>query len=111
MPSFQTKLHAGTLKSDLRLENFIPQGNTTITKLIWLLHTYSHAPINPKDTLGPLVPSTNILGADVNHTWNLPEGYGYKYGEIATDWTVQALSDSIDKKIADAKKAGAIKGA
>jgi hypothetical protein len=107
MPTFQTKLRPGTSKDDLQLQNFVPSGNTTVDKLIWLLHSYSHSPITPKDTLGPLVPSMNILGADVNHTWNIPKGYGYKYGDIGTDWTVQKLADDIDKKLAAASKAGA----
>jgi hypothetical protein len=105
------KFRAGAASKDLSFDSFIPIGQTTVQKLTWLLNTYTHAPVAPTDTIGPLVPSTDILGADINHTWNLPDGYGYQSGDIQSKWTVQQLADDIDRRVAAAKKAGLPAGA
>jgi hypothetical protein len=100
------KFVAGTKGKDLAFANIVPQGTTTVQQLIWLLQTYTHAPVTATDTLGPLVPSTDILGADVNQTWNLPKGYGYRSGDIPATWTVQQLANDIDQRVTAAKAAG-----
>jgi hypothetical protein len=92
--------------ADITYDDFIPQGDTTVERLISLLENYTHAPVTPGDTLGPLVPSTDFLARDINHYWHLPRGYGYRHGDILTTWTVKQLTADLDERVAAAKAAG-----
>jgi len=73
----QNEIPPGAKAKDLSFDSFVPLGQTTLNKLVWLLSTYTHAPVTGADIVGPLVPSLDILGADINHTWHLPQGYGW----------------------------------
>lgn len=102
------KRRPGSAKRDLAFADFLPQGKTTVEQLISILNTYTHAPIQPTYTVGPLVPDLDMLGADINQSWNLPQGFGYKSGDIDPNWTVQQLAGDIDRRVA-AEKSGAVK--
>jgi hypothetical protein len=102
--SAQLKTRPIKKKKDLSYDGLVPEGNTTISRLISILKTYTHVdPIQAEYSVGPLVPDLDMLGADINVTWKLPTGKGFWSGEIERQWTVKYLAAYIDLKIAAAK--------
>ena len=97
------KRRSGSAGKDLTFADFLPQGAGTVQRLISILNTYTHTPIQPGYTVGALVPDLDMLGADINQTWKLPSGTGYKTGDIQPTWTVQTLANDIDKRVKSGK--------
>ena len=93
-------LKPGANEYDLRYSSFNFPGQNTVQKLIHILSSSSTAPITENSVVGALVPSLDELGATINHTWNLPDGYGYRTGDILAAWTVAYLAADIDNRLA-----------
>ena len=104
-PTAQLKNRRSKKAKDLNYESFLPQGGTTIEQLVSVIKPYTHVdPIRAEYSIGPLVPNLDMLGADINDNWKLPEGKGFWSGEIESQWTVKYLAAYIDLKVAAAKK-------
>ena len=101
----QLKTRSPKKAKDLNYDSFRTQGGTTLQQLISIIKPYTHVdPILAEYSLGPLVPDLDMLAADINDNWNLPEGKGFWSGEIESKWTVENLAAYIDLKVAAAKK-------
>lgn len=88
-------------KPFLSLAALAPVGNTTLQKLITLLNQqYTHAPLKPDYTVGPLVPDLDALAANINDNWQPRLKKLYTSGDIDPSWTLQNVADDIDERIA-----------
>jgi hypothetical protein len=83
----------------LALGDFENHAGSTLDQLIALIDPYTHVdPILPQYTVGPLVPDLDLLGADINHHWQLQGSQRFFQDEIEPTWTVFYLAAYIDLK-------------
>jgi hypothetical protein len=100
------KLRKSASKADLHFSSIALAGSNTVSQLCSLIASYINHQVLPGATIAGLGIDPTQLGISINGFWHLPNGYGYRPGDINAKWTVQQLADDIDKRVAAAKKAG-----